>query len=245
MWGLFSKRKPKEAKAVPSQALVPNPVTKVERMKPHERLSHVINAVGFLLAAGTGLVLMFKGLKKLSSGTRSRQLHRIGAGLMIVAPLFVWVKDWPGWRKTWREIIYFSKADREFIKRIPLYMLGFQVQMPPQGKFNAGQKLNFLMVTFNALGFTVTGGLLMARRHIPEKVFPYLIIAHDIQAIVGVCGFMAHAYLALLHPDTRPSLSAIIDGTVPVEYAKSHHALWYAEEFGPKSLTAAPVIESE
>src|ERR1051326_1514389 len=98
---------------------------RVERIKPHERLSHAINAIGFLLAAGTGLVLLFKGLKRLSGGTRSRQLHRVGAALMIAAPFFVWVKDWQGWRKTWREITYFSKQDREFIKRIPLYMLGF------------------------------------------------------------------------------------------------------------------------
>lgn len=204
---------------------------RVERIKPHERLSHAINAVGFLLAAGTGLVLFFKGLKKLSGGTRSRQLHRAGAALMIAAPFFVWGKDWQGWRKTWKEIIHFSKEDREFLKRTPLYMLGFQVKMPPQGKFNAGQKLNFLMVTLNAAGFTLTGGLLMLRRHLPEKAFPYLIIAHDIQAIIGVCGFMAHAYLALLHPDTKPSLRAVIDGTVPVEYAMGHHALWYEEEF--------------
>jgi formate dehydrogenase subunit gamma len=200
---------------------------RIERIKPHERLSHTINALGFLLAAGTGLVLLFKGLKRLSGGTRSRQLHRVGAALMIIAPLFVWLKDWQGWRQTWREITHFSKADREFIKKIPLYMLGFPQQMPLQGKFNAGQKLNFLVVTFNAVGFTITGGLLIARRQLPEKLFPLLIIAHDIQAIVGICGFMAHAYLALLHPDTRPSLRAIIDGTVPKEYAQSHHPLWY------------------
>lgn len=216
--------------AKPAEPLEPRKEERVERIKPHERLSHFINAVGFLLAAGTGLVLFYKGLKRLSGGTRSRQLHRVGAALMIVAPFFVWVKDWRGWRETWREITHFTKEDREFIKRIPLYMLGFNPQMPPQGKFNAGQKLNFLVVTFNTLGFTITGGLLMVRRRLPAGLFPFLIIAHDIEAIIGICGFMAHAYLALLHPDTRPSLRAIIDGTVPADYAKSHHALWYTTE---------------
>lgn len=213
-----------------NNALVKIPENRVERIKLHERISHTVNAIGFLLAAGTGLVLFYKGLKKLSGGTRSRQLHRAGAALMIAAPFFVWGKDWQGWKKTWREITYFSKEDREFLKRAPMYMLGFPVKMPPQGKFNAGQKMNFLMVTFNAAGFVVTGGLLMLRRHLPEKAFPYLIIAHDIQAIIGICGFMAHAYLALLHPDTRPSFRAIIDGTVPLEYAVGHHSLWYEEE---------------
>src|SRR5262245_34335625 len=87
---------------------------RVERIKPHERLAHAVNAIGFLLAAGTGLVLLYKGLKKLSGGTRSRQLHRVGAALMIVAPFFVWLKDWNGWRDTWREITHFTKEDREF-----------------------------------------------------------------------------------------------------------------------------------
>jgi formate dehydrogenase subunit gamma len=213
-----------------NESLAAREEQRVARIKPHERLSHAINAIGFLLAAGTGVVLLFKGLKKLSGGTRSRQLHRVGAALMIIAPFFVWVKDWRGWRETWREITHFSKEDREFIKRIPLYMLGFPADMPRQGKFNAGQKLNFLVVTFNTLGFTITGGLLMMRRRLPERLFPFLIIAHDIEAIVGICGFMAHAYLALLHPDTRPSLRAIIDGTVPADYARSHHAIWYEKE---------------
>lgn len=231
----------KKEKAVMSDntSLVKVDQNRVERIKPHERLSHAINAIGFLLAAGTGLILFYKGLKKFSGGTRSRQLHRAGAALMIAAPFFVWFKDWKGWKQTWREIVRFSKEDMEFLKRAPLYMLGFQVKMPAQGKFNAGQKLNFLMVTFNSAGFMVTGGLLMMRRHLPEKAFPYLIIAHDIQAVIGICGFMAHAYLALLHPDTRPSFRAIIDGTVPVEYAVGHHALWCQEEF-PELIKQLP-----
>ncbi|MEW6730900.1 MAG: cytochrome b/b6 domain-containing protein [Acidobacteriota bacterium] len=215
--------------AQPAQQLQTKNEDRVERIKFHERLSHTINAIGFLLAAGTGLVLFFKGLKKLSGGTRSRQLHRVGAALMIVAPFVVWLKDWNGWRETWREISHFTPEDREFIRKIPLYLLGFPQHMPPQGKFNAGQKLNFLVVTANAFGFTITGGLLMMRRQLPERLFPYLIIAHDVQAIIGICGFMAHAYLALLHPDTRPSLRAIIDGTVPTEYALSHHPHWYKQ----------------
>lgn len=211
--------------------LIPRGETRVERVNTHERISHAINAIGFLLAAGTGLVLLFKGLKKLSGGTRSRQLHRAGAALMIVAPFYVWIKDWKGWKHTWREITRFTKEDREFIKKIPLYMLGFQPAMPPQGKYNAGQKLNFLIVTFNALGFTITGGLLMMRRRLPAGLFPFLIIAHDIEAIIGICGFMAHAYLALFNLDTKPSFRAIIDGTVPLSYAQSHHQLWLEKEY--------------
>jgi formate dehydrogenase subunit gamma len=219
---------------------------RVNRIKPHERLSHAVNAVGFLLAAGSGLILMYKGFKKLSQGTRSRQVHRVGAALMISAPLVVWLKDWRGWRATWREITHFTAADWEFLKQTPWYLLGFPTTMPPQGKFNAGQKLNFLVVTFNALGFTITGGLLMFRRRLPLGLFPVLIIIHDLEAIVGICGFMAHAYLALLHPDTKPSLSAIIDGTVPVDYAQSHHPLWYeTTPEGQLLLARNSVVEGE
>jgi hypothetical protein len=72
------------------------------------------------------------------------------------------------------------------------------------GRFNAGQKLNFMLVTVLFAALFVTGiGLTVTGSHPVNPVFKAAHIVAECTALVLVAG---HLYMALINPSTRPAL---------------------------------------
>ena len=65
---------------------------------------------------------------------------------------------------------------------------------------------------------------------LPSGVFQWSLFAHDVSFIVIFLMFLLHIYLGIIHPMMRQHggcFSSMVDGTVSVDYAKSHHGKWY------------------
>ena len=118
---------------------------------------------------------------------------------------------------TVREIDRFDGDDRRF--------LAGHVSAP-QGRFNAGQKVNAILTAAFAVLFFVSGLLLWAGEQDTRFRLDGTVFLHDALMYVSVVVVVGHLYLALVHPSTRHALRGMTLGTVRADWARAHHAKW-------------------
>lgn len=141
--------------------------TWIHRFTYSERLLHWTNAVSYFLLAITGLAMFIHPWEQAVNGVltqlfgqslRLEQVHILAAIVFVVGPI-LWLIT--GHRALWadaRNILRFDKDDRTWLARA----LSFPRRvLPPQGRFNAGQKLNAIIMVIAWGGFLVTGLLIM------------------------------------------------------------------------------------
>ncbi len=113
------------------------------------------------------------------------------------------------------------------------------------GKYNVGQKLFAwtMIVTISAI--TLSGLILMFRGHFSEGVQEFSRFVHAASFVIISVFLIVHLYLALL-PMNRQALSAMFgDGTMPVDYVRSHHPIWYEDLTRQKRLDPTLVDNEE
>ena len=84
----------------------------------------------------------------------------------------------------------------------------------PQGRLNAGQKVNAIVTAVFALLFAVTGFLLWYGERDTRFRFAQTILIHDWLMYVSFFLFIGHLYLSVIHPATRHALSGMTRGWV-------------------------------
>ena len=97
---------------------------------------------------------------------------------------------------------------------------------PPQGRFNAGQKLNAALIGGLMLAMYVTGFLLWYGERDTTYRFSGTVIVHDWGTLILMFLVAGHLYLAVLHPATRHALRGMTLGDVDEDWAREHHAKW-------------------
>ena len=100
--------------------------------------------------------------------------------------------------------------------------------MPPQRRLNAGQKVNAVLVAAMALGFLVTGSLLLDRVHLPAWLVSRALWLHGFLAVAGVALFLGHLAHVFLTSHGRDYLHAMIHGRLSLETALARHSKWAA-----------------
>jgi formate dehydrogenase subunit gamma len=231
-----------------------------------ERLLHWTNTISYLVLALTGLGMFFHPLRSAMSVVlahlpplfgqplRLEQVHILAAIVFVVGPLLWLVVG--NRRALWadaREITHFDADDRTWLARVIRFA---RSPLPPQGRFNAGQKLNALVLILFWSGFLMTGFLLM-----PWPPFPFgaaaqqlslhraipsggdwhygliqlsrsarqvVIFLHEMFALISITLVAVHIYMATLNPSTRHSLRGMLGGWVRRDWAAAHHAKWVA-----------------
>jgi formate dehydrogenase subunit gamma len=193
---------------------------RLQRFSRTERAVHWVHATAFLVLLGTGLALYLPSLSELV-GRRPllKSIHVYTAVAWIVALVLVIVfGDRRSLRATVREIDLFDRDDRAWLRR----------RHPPQGRLNAGQKVNAILTAVFAVLFAVTGVLLWYGERDTRFRFAQTILIHDWLTYVSFFLFLGHLYLSVIHPRTRHALSGITRGWVYEDWAREHHAKWAA-----------------
>lgn len=203
----------------------------IERYTSSARWFHWIHTVAFLWLALSGLLLFGSWFGLTPVGIWIRVIHRVGAVLLVGAPLLYAVLHV---RKSWyfiKEAFMWGKVDLEWVKAAPGYYFGNdKAKMPPQGYINTGMKLFRLAILLGMAIFIITGSILwFFKGTLPPEVIQYSLLLHDIAFILSICFLFIHIQLAVLHPKMDEGILSIVDGKVSAEYAKSHHGLWYDE----------------
>ena len=121
--------------------------------------------------------------------------------------------------------------DIGWLKALPTYYFkGDESKMPPQGEMNTGQKLWWLVVVVFGVLFVITGLIMwFAKTSAPPALLQWMTFIHDVSFIVAGAMFFVHIYNAVFHPLFNEAWGAMTGGKISAEYAKKHHAKWYAE----------------
>lgn len=202
----------------------------VRRFSRTERALHWIHASAFFVLLGSGLVLYLPAFSvAVSNRPLVKAIHIYTAIAWLVAlVLVVIVGDRPGLRRTLRELDLFDRDDRRWLA----------AHSAPQGRFNAGQKLNAALTGAFAVLFAASGFLLWYGERDNDFRWTSSILLHDGLTVVSVFLVTGHLYLTLIHPTTRHSLRGMTLGSIREDWARRHHAKWISpDEHAPPERT--------
>ena len=203
----------------------------VERYTPSARWFHWLITGIFLELVLSGLLIFIPWLTSGMVGTWIRLIHRIGAVILVGAPVIFALVSW---KRAWyfvKEAFMWGKGDIGWLRAAPGYYFGGDPRlMPPQGYINTGMKLYRLAILFGGVVFVITGLILwFFKGVISPEVFQWCVIIHDVTFIVAIGMFFLHFQLAVFHPRMDEGLLSMVDGKVSGVYARSHHGIWYGK----------------
>lgn len=213
----------------PPQAAGADENLKILRFAKSERMLHWAIAGPFLISYFTSAVLFFiynpdrlRPYRDIVSG-----VHRASGVALIVLPLLAALKGGGDLRLhlyNIRQAWTWMFDDFKWLAMLGLASISDRFQLPEQGKFNAAEKLNFmvLLVTYPLYVYT---GLQLWLTHM--AAFAWLL--HLFMAIVATPLVLGHMYMALLSRSGRPGLQGMISGFVDRQWAKHHYRRWYRE----------------
>ncbi len=206
-------------------------IDQILRFQKSERVLHWSIAVPFMVCFATGMILMF--FYNLHSPGVSRQvlswLHRIAGAALIFFPVLTMTRHWKEYRVHLYNVKHAWRWGTDDLKWLILMLpasINRKIVLPDQGKFNAAEKLNFLMVLCTYPLFIATGLLIW----MPERVVLFWIV-HAGMALIAAPLMLGHIYMALINPDSRVGLSGMLSGYVDRRWAKHHYRSWYRENF--------------
>jgi formate dehydrogenase subunit gamma len=179
---------------------------------------HWVHATAFLVLLATGLCLYLPSLAE-AVGRRPllKAAHIYTAVAWAVAlAVVVAVGDRRALRRALREIDRFDADDRAWLAR----------RRAPQGRLNAGQKVNAVVTASFAVLFAVSGALLWLGERDTRFRFAGTLLVHDWLMLASLVLFSGHLYLSLLYPRTRHALSGMTRGWVREDWAREHHPKW-------------------
>lgn len=218
---------------------------RVLRFTVGERFSHWVHAVAFFVLLFTGLGAahsFFQPAMFIVGGMENAMLiHRITAVLFVVlVGIMFFVGDTKHHRGWIKDVFSFGKADLQHVLAFPKEFFGGHGTYPPQDKYNGGEKINSLITIFGSIFVTLSGIVLWFSSSFPPVMVQWAFPIHDLAVIFMSAALVGHMYLGLLHPDSNPSITGMINGYVPGKFARSHHAKWYnrvkGEEVRNKSI---------
>lgn len=195
------------------------------RHKAINRISHWTTALFVLLTLISGLSFMFPYFQMFSYiyGTPqlTRILHPFGALVMTFTLMILCINYW--------RYNKFAKGDLTWLFHIKDVLLKNDKDIPPAGKYNAGQKLilrQFLLCSILLLvsGIVIWNAYFSSFFEI--EIIRVGILLHSVVAFIFCISLIIHAYMAYW---VQGSIDGMLEGKVSGAWIKHHHPLWYKE----------------
>lgn len=205
----------------------------VKRFSIHFRIAHWAIAISFLMLYITGLPMytqFFDWLYPVFGGPAgARQVHRIMAVVFISVPIYLLIFDHRSLFHWLKQCFTWRSRDTKMVTAFPKEFFTGSTEVPKQDFYNGGEKINSLL-QMGMWVMLVSSGLVMWM----PQYFSYGIISwaypiHNIGLGLAIAVVVGHIYLSVGHPNSRASISGMIKGEVPAEYARAHHGKWYDE----------------
>jgi len=210
---------------------------KVPRFNAFERFTHWMTAAAFVLLALTGLNVTFGKVLLLpligpeaftAVSEAGKYVHNFVSfpfvlGLVLIAAL--WMRD-----------NFPRRVDIEWLKQGGGFI---KSRHPTAGRFNGGEKLVFWLALAAGAAVAVSGYILM---------FPFYVtnisgmqaaqVVHSIVAVLFIALIIGHIYIGTL--GTEGAFEAMGKGSVDLNWAREHHALWLQEEIAKGHVSNVP-----
>jgi formate dehydrogenase gamma subunit len=153
--------------------------------------------------------------------------HRISGITLIVLPALVAFRcrgdarlHLHNIRQAWTWVF----DDVKWLALMLLAAINSRFKLPEQGKFNAAEKVNFMML-MGTYPLYIATGLLIWVTHCAFASW----ILHVLMAVAATPLILGHLYMALLNPKTRKGLQGMVSGFVDRQWARHHYRRWYRE----------------
>jgi formate dehydrogenase subunit gamma len=215
----------------PGDSVHPGDPVTVDRYSGGARINHWITATCLVLLALSGLALFSPWLFFLTGlfggGQWTRAIHPwLGVVLFFsFAGLFL---------RFWRANLWKSE-DGTWLARLRDVLSGHEERLPEVGKYNAGQKAVFWLMSILII-VLISSGLVMWDQYfygytnIEQKRLAVLV--HSMAAITIICVWIVHVYAAIW---VRGTIRAMTRGQVTGGWAWRHHRKWLRELVGGKT----------
>lgn len=217
------------------------------RLKKHDSsgvLLHWFNAACWLFLVATGLATVnnpayaivpiewTRLMRAVFGGTAGLLFWHAAVGLLWFGVLMVHIIF--GWKTM---TLYFLKnnflLDRDDVMWLVCRfqrIIGKEGSLPPQGPFNAGQKLFGMTVTLGSITILLSGLVMIFRPWMPDTAWVAWALPIHLFAVGSVCaGLCIHIYMGGVFPEEKQAFFSIFTGEVNELYAFHHHKKWYDE----------------
>jgi formate dehydrogenase subunit gamma len=214
---------------------------RIRRFSRTERVAHWLLASTFFVMLGSGMALYLPSLSDTIARPTAKAWHLwsaavLGIGLVVIIAL----GDRRALGETARDLDRLDRDDAEWLLGGPKRFVTGELP-PPQGRFNAGQKLNAAITLGLMIVMAVTGLLLWYGEQDTRFRFAGSVDVHDWGSWLLIILVAGHIYLAVLHPATRHALRGMTIGDVDGEWAEEHHKKWASiRSSHPASSPASP-----
>lgn len=213
----------------------------VEELPRHRlgmRLLHWFNALTWvvLLATGVGLIASPRfaffgpGFPRWAAaqfgGAENLLRFHVLWGLIwgaVIVPVFLLYKK--GGLTALHEVRLRSE-DFRWLMLKPLAMVRLAKQpLPPQEKYNAGQKI-FAITALIGTATIIATGLVMTFHIGGADVVAAAILLHKLAIAFAIIGLAVHITMAAILREERPALKSMITGRIDREHAETHNEKW-------------------
>ena len=210
--------------AVPQTRASDRDDERIGRYSLGERVNHWIGALSYIYLLMTGLAFwspyLFWLAVAVGGGPTARFWHP-WLGLVFTASL-LWAFS------QWRGDMQVDYDDRAWAKSISKYIENKDEDLPPQGRFNYGQKLFFWGMFYSIILLLLSGLALWFTDSLPWglRFLRYLaILIHASVAMITIGLFLIHVYMSTIMEEG--SFGSMVHGTVTRAWAWTFHRKWY------------------
>jgi formate dehydrogenase subunit gamma len=196
----------------------------IERYNFTERLCHWLTGFSYLYCLLTGLAFyspyLFWIAVALGGGPTSRFWHPFIGLLFFSAAMWM--------HAIWRLDVEMTETDRAWLQKTKEYVTNRDDLVPPQGRFNAGQKLYYWAMFYGAFLLILSGLMMWFPEYVPFNlrwIRPIVVIVHEGAALITIGAFIIHVYMSVFM--VPGSVTAMVQGWVTRDWARTHHRLWY------------------
>jgi formate dehydrogenase subunit gamma len=201
-----------------------NPVI-VDRYTAGARINHWITAASLVLLGLSGLALFHPSLFFLSGlfggGQATRAIHPWIGVVLFVSFLGLFFRFWKA--NLWQ------REDGTWLAQLRDVLTGHEEKLPEVGKYNAGQKavfwlMSLLIITLIVSGFGIWDQYFGDYTTMTQKRLAVLL--HSVAAVTIICVWIVHVYAAIW---VRGTIGAMTRGRVTGGWAWRHHRKWLKE----------------
>jgi formate dehydrogenase subunit gamma len=208
------------------------PEDEVQRYNFAERAYHWINAIAYTYLMLTGLAIftpLAYWLAYVLGGPTTIRYWHPWIGLVYLATIF-WM------HRMWKRDMQKIPEDERWSKNLRAYAENRDELMPPQGRFNAGQKQFWWVMLYCTFILLVTGIIMWIPERMPREfhwVLPITVFIHSATALITIAAFIIHVYMSVWV--TPGSVKGMVEGHVSTTWARTHHRLWYEKITGRRN----------
>jgi formate dehydrogenase subunit gamma len=202
------------------------PQDEIVRYTYSERICHWLSGLSYVYCLISGLAFFSPYLYWLAAllggGPTARFWHPWAGLVFLVAIIWMHV--------IWKRDMSIDDADREWMKSVKFYATNRDELVPPQGRFNAGQKQFYWIMFYGAILLLISGLVMWFPELVPRAanwVREVAILIHVCAALVTIGAFIIHIYMGVFM--VPGGFRGMVTGRVSRHWARNHHPLWYAK----------------